>query len=51
MPACVFCKTLAGKAAKVGTGPVHPLTAWPLFWGKKNKGNILKKHSSDKCEI
>jgi hypothetical protein len=20
MPACVFCKTLAGKAAKVGTG-------------------------------
>jgi hypothetical protein len=31
MPACVFCKTLAGKSAKVGTGTDCTLPAWPLL--------------------
>jgi hypothetical protein len=39
MSACVFCKTLGGKATKVGTGTDCLLPAWPLYW-KKIKENI-----------
>jgi hypothetical protein len=51
MPPCVFCKTLAGKSAKVGTGTHCPLSAWLslkflsrlLEAGQKFQNHLLEK--------